>query len=432
MRVLFFSLQLDESTDVQGLSQLLVFVRYIWNSKPHEDMLLCEPIIQSTSNEIFNTVDTYIRTKNLDWKKCIGVCTDGARAMCGKNSGVVTRILQLNPNASWTHCNLHRAALVSKHISDDFKNVLNTAVKIVNFIKTKPLQSRLFEKLCEEMGSNHKSLLLHTEIRWLSRGKVLTRLAELREEVAMFLESKSDLATYLRDKEFILRLTYLADIFSRLNELNLYLQGTEGISVFAVHDKIRGFMKKLFLWKNYINNRNYECFETLQTFVMENEVEVDDSVIIDISDHLDKLTENFDNYFQEEMNNLHQKRWIMNPFQPAMTTGISTKADEELFDLSEDSSLKMNFNTRKLIEFWVSLRTPYQIISTEALRVLLPFVTSYNCEAGFSAMVGIKNKYRNKLQLSNSLRLKLSDIEVDVKSIIERYKKQAHPSHRPQ
>ena len=83
---------------------------------------------------------------------------------------------------------------------------------------------------------------------------MLTRLAKPREEVAMFLESKSDLATYLRDKEFILRLTYLADIFSRLNELNLYLQGTEGISVFAVHDRIRGFMKKLFLWKNCITN----------------------------------------------------------------------------------------------------------------------------------------------------------------------------------
>ncbi|XP_013793786.2 zinc finger BED domain-containing protein 5-like, partial [Limulus polyphemus] len=234
-----FSLQLDGSTDVQGLCQLLVFVRYIWNSEPHEDMLCCEPVSRSTSDDIFKTVDTYVKTKGLDWNKCVGICTDGAQAMCGKNSGLVTRILELNPNASWTHCNLHRAVLVSKCISDDFKSVLNTSIKIVNLIKSKPLQSCLFEKLCEEMGSNHKSLLLHTEVRWLSRGKVLTRLTELREEVAIFLEGKSDFARYLRNEEFVLRLTYLADIFSKLNELNLYLQGAEGISIFAVHEKIR-------------------------------------------------------------------------------------------------------------------------------------------------------------------------------------------------
>ena len=44
-----------------------------------------------------------------------------------------------NPNASWTHSNLHRATLVSKHISDDFENVLKISVKIVNFIKSKSL-----------------------------------------------------------------------------------------------------------------------------------------------------------------------------------------------------------------------------------------------------------------------------------------------------
>ncbi|CAI9733531.1 Hypothetical predicted protein [Octopus vulgaris] len=54
--------------------------------------------------------------------------------------------------------------------------------------------------------------------------------------------------------------------------------------------------------------------------------------------------------------------------------------------------------------------------------------SSYICEAGFSAMVGIKSKHQNKLQLSNSLRLKLSRIEPDVNSIIERSKKQTHPS----
>ena len=44
-------------------------------------------------------------------------------------------------------------------------------------------------------------------------------------------------------------------------------------------------------------------------------------------------------------------------------------------------------------------------------------------------MVGIKSKFRNKMQLSNSLRLKLSQIEINIKSIIENSKKQAYPSH---
>ena len=92
-----------------------------------------------------------------------------------------------------------------------------------------------------------------------------------------------------------------------------------------------------------------------------------------------------------------QKRWIRNSFQPAMTTGISTKADKEFIGLSEDSSLEMNFNTKKLIQFSVSFQTPYPHISTEALKVLMPFSSSYKCEAGFSAMAGIKSKFRNKL-----------------------------------
>jgi hypothetical protein len=90
-------------------------------------------------------------------------------------------------------------------------------VKIANFIKTRPLKSRLFEKLCEEMGNFHRSLILQTDVRWLSKGKVLTRLVELREEVALFLEEKTDLAHSLYNEEFILKLTYLADIFLKLN-----------------------------------------------------------------------------------------------------------------------------------------------------------------------------------------------------------------------
>ena len=60
----------------------------------------------------------------------------------------------------------------------------------------------------------------------------------------------------------------------------------------------------------------------------------------------------------------------------------------------------------------------YPILSIEALKVLLPFSTLYPCKVGSSAMVGIKNKFQNKLQLANSLCLKLAHIDVDINAIL--------------
>ncbi|KRX25667.1 Zinc finger BED domain-containing protein 5, partial [Trichinella nelsoni] len=362
----------------------------------------------------------------LDWRNCVGICTDGARGMCGKNSGVVTRVLKQSPNASWTHCSIHREALVSKTISDDLKNVLNTAVKIINFIKSKPLQSRLFVKLCKEMGSCHTSLLFHSEVRWLSRGKVLARLVELREEVAIFLKGQSDYSKVLRDEKFVLKLTYLADIFSKLNELNLYLQGMDAADIFSVHDKIQ--------------DGNYCCFETLATFIVEKEVTLDENLISMIVAHLDSLKESFDYYFSEEMKFCDKNIWIVNPFQSdVVATGISMKADEELIDLSEDYSFKMSFDCKRLKQFWLSVQNTYPTLSTAALKVLLSFTTSYICEIGFSAMIGIKTKLRNiqhystnrnniiqNIQLFNNLRLKLTHISLDLEEIISQNRKQTH------
>jgi len=77
----FFSLILDKSTNVQGLCQLLVFIRYIWNTRPHKDMLFYEPIIRGTSEEIFDTLDSYVNKKDLDWVKCVRLCSNGANTV---------------------------------------------------------------------------------------------------------------------------------------------------------------------------------------------------------------------------------------------------------------------------------------------------------------------------------------------------------------
>ena len=89
---------------------------------------------------------------SISWEKCVGVCTDGARVLTGKNSGVIVKIKAVVPEAQFIHCNnIHLEALVTKFMPKRLKKVFDQAVKVVNFIKSRALNSRLFSILCHEM-----------------------------------------------------------------------------------------------------------------------------------------------------------------------------------------------------------------------------------------------------------------------------------------
>ncbi|KRZ55578.1 hypothetical protein T02_11707 [Trichinella nativa] len=49
-------------------------------------------------------------------------------------------------------------------------------------------------------------------------------------------------------------------------------------------------------------------------------------------------------------------------------TGISTKADEELIDLSEDFSFKVSFDRKTLTQFWLSVTNTYPTRSTTCIK----------------------------------------------------------------
>ena len=85
--------------------------------------------------------------------------------MIGNIKGFVSLIQKENPNVVQTHCFLHREVLVLKTIPDKLNQVLKQVVEIVNFIKTRPLKFRLFKKICVDIDSQHKRLILHTEAR---------------------------------------------------------------------------------------------------------------------------------------------------------------------------------------------------------------------------------------------------------------------------
>ncbi len=213
MQSQYYALQLDETTDVAGLAQLLTYVRYVKNGNIEEDILFCRSLPEHTTGEaLFEVLDGYIRDAGMSWDKCVGICTDGARSMTGRLSGLVTRVQNLTPLAKWTHCITHRESLASKKLPECLETVLKQAVQMINFIKARPLNARLFSLICQELGAEHEQLLFHTEVRWLSRGRVLHRLYELRSEVMTFLVNvKSDLARYLDDPLWLAQLSYLVD-----------------------------------------------------------------------------------------------------------------------------------------------------------------------------------------------------------------------------
>ncbi|CAH1109770.1 unnamed protein product [Psylliodes chrysocephalus] len=245
----------------------------------------------------------------------------------------------------------------------------------------KALQARLFRIICEYIGALHQHLLYHTEVRWLSKGKVLTRVMELRAELLIYLQqAKSEYSEFICDPKFLLKLAFLSDLFEQLNILNKSLQGRNE-NVITAKDKLHGFTKKIDLWSSSINQNNFDSFSSTQSFTEEVGCEINIKAYIRsmkmVLDNLKELCHYFS--VQETSENTGQ-RWILNPFLNAAINEVNlpTKLKENLLELSADGML--HFKSVNLDTFWLRRKTEYPELTTEALKCLIPFAPrTYAC-----------------------------------------------------
>ena len=119
----------DESSDSTDTAQRLVFVRGIDDKlnafEEHAGLQSMESqtVEKDVGSEI---VDCVITKLNIDFKKLVGLCTDGAPAVCGKRSGS-TALLQehVERNVITHHCIIHQRVLGGKVL--DFDLVMSVA-----------------------------------------------------------------------------------------------------------------------------------------------------------------------------------------------------------------------------------------------------------------------------------------------------------------
>jgi hypothetical protein len=134
---------------------------------------------------MFKAVNDCFIAEDISWVNC--VCIDGVLALTGHKKGFQAEVQQIGLHVNFIHCIIHREAFESRDLEPKLHSVLLEAAKVVNVLKARPSNSRLFQVLCKKMEADQKSLLLQSEVRWLSRGKVLKRFVELKEEVRRFL-----------------------------------------------------------------------------------------------------------------------------------------------------------------------------------------------------------------------------------------------------
>ncbi|XP_042228309.1 SCAN domain-containing protein 3-like [Homarus americanus] len=416
-----FSIQLDESTVRDSEALLMAYVRYVDNGEFIEDMLFCEALETTTiAIDIYKKLKTYLDDKQIPMENIISCAADGAPVMMGKKNGVLKLLKDDNPQMLLVHCVIHRQNLVSKKVSPVLNETLNAVIKCINTIKANAKCERLFKQFCKDQNADYVRLLLHTDVRWLSNGNCLKRFMELFDILSEFLDDKPYM-TLLLTVDGKALVSYLADIFEKLNVLNKELQGTN-MTLVNSKAKIIGFISFLELSQENISVKKFEQFYWL------NKCEVTDATCLVIVEHLKIMVSDF-NFRFSDLKEINYPSWMTQPLLVDLSD-VTMEYQGELSELQNDDSIKALFKIKGTM-MWLCEETQAKYPNTSSLarKLLLPFPSSCLVECGFSAVNDLLLKKRNRLDITKrgDLRLKLTKFLPRIKSLCSRH--QAQGSH---
>lgn len=336
------------------------------------------------------------------------------------------RVKEDNPEQEviFLHCIIHQEALCKSVLQLD--HVVKPVVKLVNFIRARGLHHRQFIHFLEETDADHTDLLYHSNVRWLSLGKVCQRLWELKQEIISFLELLENTHNFpeLNDTDWLCDLAFTVDILTHMNELNVKLQGKNQF-VHEMQANVRAFKTKLVLFSKQMSDKSFAHFPTLAT-------------LKEAPQHVKKYRKSLDDLHEEfcrrfcDFGKIDRALQLVScPFSQDPET-VSQELQLELIDLQCDMVLKDKFNSLKLDEFYASLSAAkFPNIQKMAQRMLVLFGSTYVCEQTFSVMNTNKAPHRSQMSdehLRSVLRIATTGLPPDFDALAKMGDQQ-HCSH---
>jgi len=311
------------------------------------------------------------------------------------------------------------------------EEALKVAILTVNFVKANALYDCLFQNLCEH--EDHQTLLMHTEVRWLSKGNSLIRLAEMWDMVLIFVhhmetqacskkqkDKAEALNSAINNSDTKARIFYLADLFAHVNQLNMTLQGRNA-NLIDCAEKVRSFLNKLSLWKMHLQKNEFAYFCNLAKTTPSPEV------ITSCTDHLQSLKEDMTRRFKDIIE-MSPPSWIIDiaHFDVLSEEGIDPTIAGELLELKENKVLMTNIE-RDGLNGWLKVGSIHPLLFEKVVPFLLGFPTTWLVETGFSATNDLLTKKRNQLRTEKrgDLRMRLNQgLKIQLDKLIDRHQEQ--------
>ncbi|XP_042898405.1 protein FAM200C-like [Parasteatoda tepidariorum] len=285
MRECKFALQIDDSTVIDNKAIVLAYVRFI--------------------NE------------------------NGAPTMSGRHTGLLAHLKKEVLMVITIHCVIHCQHFPAKNLSGALHDNLQFVISGINEIKADSLNDCLFRELCRENDEDFERLLLHTDVRWLSKGNCLRCFFESFDSVTEFLDTTDPVLSESL-KQFKFETSYLTDIFEKMYEINVKLQGNK-VNIIRTKEIMCSFIAKFDIYKSNIGRKELMQFPTPRKCLMA-DIEILENKIIIFTDHLDLLKTDMESRFKDLMK-LEIPDWIFDLFSFEVVDKFTSSLQTEFLDL---------------------------------------------------------------------------------------------------
>lgn len=236
-----YSIIIDESTDIGTNKYMAYCVRYFSHSTSNmvTEFLGFTEIEKATSEILKDVFMKFIEKSKLKLQNLVGIGTDGASNLCGKNKSLFTLLRNEVPHLQLIKCVCHSLNICAANACEELPSSLEFLLRESrSWFSHSSLRQMTYNNLFQALhdGKQPPCLIQLSTTRWLSWHNcvkaVLTQWLPLKTHFGIVSQSKEGcytsrtLSDMFNDETHLLYLLFLNPVLHAVTQVNLVFQST--------------------------------------------------------------------------------------------------------------------------------------------------------------------------------------------------------------